>query len=72
METREMLLNDIRALMSHMGELTTTEDANDHQRANLFRARNLLVDAVSSLTFLSDEEIFATLDECRMQVVSRG
>ena len=62
METREMILNDIRTLMSHLGELTTV-DAADHQRADLGRARNLLVDAVSTLSGLWDGDVWETLAE---------
>ena len=68
---RELIVNDIRVLMDHLGELTTV-DVNDHQVADLARSRALLVDVVSTLSGLSDEDVWETLDECRMQVMSRG
>ena len=65
METRQMILNDIRILMGHLWELTTI-DANDHQSADLWRARYSLVDTVSTLSGLSYEDVLETLGDNRI------
>ena len=64
METSVMVLNDIRALMSHLAELTT-EDASELYPVPLWRVRNHLVNALSDLTNISEIDICETLRELR-------